>query len=125
MGFPESLVHHRCLSVLFKPVFSRSKANRNITRKNNRKFLPWHVIGPPCLHHILRILKSFDRFPAILAIGIPLPFHQELSPTVSLPVIKNTLNLPLLLVINEDRSWLGMGTSREPFIIVRVVGLHH
>src|ERR1700761_3308544 len=100
MEFPESLVHHRRLSVLFKPIPSRRKTNRNITRINSRKFLPWHVIGPPCLYQILRVLKSFNRFPTILTIGVPLPFDQKLSPSVPLPVVKNTLNFPLHLVIN-------------------------
>ena len=82
MGFPEPPIPHRLLSVLFKPVLSRSKANRNITRKSNRKFLSWHLIGRSCLYQILHILKYFHRFSAILAIGVPLVFHQELPPAV-------------------------------------------
>ena len=89
------------------------------------KFLARHVIGPPCLHQIMRILKPFNRFPTILAIGVPFPLNQELSSAVPLPVIKNILNFPLLFVVDEDRCWFGMRSSRESFIIVRVVGLDY
>src|ERR1700760_3402260 len=111
--------------MLFKPVLSRRKANRHVPRKNNRKFIPWHVISPPCLYQILCIFKPFNRFPTIFAIGVPFPLNQELSSAVSLPVVKNTLNFPLLFVINEDRRWFSMSSSRESFIVVRVVGLDY
>ena len=125
MGFPESLINHQFITVLFKTILSRSKTNCNITRKNSRKFPPWHVISLPCLHQVLRILKSFHQFPTVLAIGVTLPSDQELPPAVSLPEVKDSLNFPLFLVINEDRCWFGMGPTRESFVIVGVVGLQY
>jgi len=66
--------------------------------------------------------KSFHRFPTILAIGLPIPLHQELPSAMPHPIVKNRLNLPFFLVINQDRCRFGVGLSRELLIIVKVVG---
>ena len=125
MGFPESLVYHRYIIVLLKTILSVSKAKRNITRKTSRKFLPRHVIRPPCLYQVLHIFKSLHRFPAILPSGVSSPSDQELPPAVPLPRIKDSLNFPLLLVIYEDRCWFGMAPSWESFVIIGMVWFHY
>ena len=111
--------------MLLKAILTRSIANCNITRKNNRKFLSLHVICPPCLHQILRIVKFFHWFTAILAIGVPLSSHLKLSSAMPHPLVKNTLNFPFLLVVNENRRKFSMNSFRKSFIIVRVVGLDY
>ena len=121
MRLPESLFYYRLFSVLFKAIPSRRRAKHNIRRKKNRKFLPWYVIGPPCLYQVLHILKSFHRFSTILSIGVPFSSHQELSSAVSLPVVQNTLHSPCVFVIIEHRCWFSLSSFWEWFIILTVV----
>ena len=125
MGFPESLVYRQFIIVLLKTILSGSNANLNITLQNSRKFLPWHVICPPGLYQVLRIFKSFHRFPAIFTSVLYFPSDQDLPPAVPFPKIKNSLNFPFFLVIDEDRCWFGMGPSWQSFVIVWMVGLHY
>ena len=93
--------------------------------KNNRKFLLWHVIGPPCPHQILPILKPLNQFSNIRSIRVTFPSYKGSASAMPFPVVENSLLFPFILVVNKNGGCFAMATSREPFIIVRVDGLDH
>ena len=100
MVFPESLIHYWLIIVLLKTILRRSPTNCNITRKTCRKFRPWHVISPLCLHQVFRIRKSLYQLPTVPTTQIPFPFDQELSLAILLPEIKDGLKFPLVFVVD-------------------------
>ena len=66
---------------------------------------------------VLPLVPHYCRYWGLLSL------HQELSSTMSNPMVKNRLKFPLFLVINQDRCRFGVASPRESLIIVKKVGL--
>ena len=91
----------------------------------NRKLISRDVVSPPSLNKIHHILKTFQPFPTIIAIGVSFPFDKKLGLPIPFVVVQHLLNLPFRHLFNQYGCGFGLSPSRESAFIVGEDLLNH